>query len=767
MADPIAAITLALMDGTKIVVPDALNLLTPYILQEQGDWFEEEINFLRQVVQPGQTVMDIGANYGVYALSLARRVGPQGTVWAFEPAADTARYLAQSIAANATPWLRLEQVALSDHVGTAWLHKPGQSELNSLHAVGAQGEGEPVELTTLDACMERWEGLTPDLLKIDAEGEEKRILTGGRRMLETTSPLVMFELKEGSQLHLDLLQAFEEMGYACYRLVPGLGVLEPFAANERVDAYLLNLFAAKPDRAAALAAAGFLVEEREGGPLTSSALAPSGQVVQAPLPELEAFPYGRSLAPQWREAPGVSGGADNRAALASWFAAQEGSKPVARRLGALRRSYALLRALVQGEGPAVRLASLARVAWALGERETAVWALDQLQGRLDQEGGAPGNEPFLAPHPAYDAREPGDDPALWLEAATLEALECWSSYSSFFQGAAALPRLERLQALGLGSPSMERRLALVRRCFGAPPPQAPQGDDSVRPWFNFLELEQPLRCLDGGAMDLRGQPEPWVRWAQEGCAVVIGFEPQQQECDRLNQTVAHLQGAVRYLPVALGDGQEHILHITNIPMTSSLFAPARATVDLFPGLGEWMQVERQERVRTQQLDGLAEARQADFLKLDVQGAELMVLKGARATLADVAVVQCEVAFLELYEGQPLMADVDAFLRSEGFCFLKFATLMGRPFKPLRLEASPLKAISQTLWADGVYVRDFRQRAHWSSRQLKVAAFLLHELYKAPDLVCLLLGELDARQGSDWQGMYGASVLMSDPAFGVD
>jgi protein O-GlcNAc transferase len=127
------------------------------------------------------------------------------------------------------------------------------------------------------------------------------------------------------------------------------------------------------------------------------------------------------------------------------------------------------------------------------------------------------------------------------------------------------------------------------------------------------------------------------------------------------------------------------------------------------------------------------------------------------------VVQCEVEFVELYEGQPLMADVDTFLRNAGFSFLKFSSLQGRPFKPLRLEQQPLSPISQILWADAVYVRDFRDLSRWSNRQLKAASFLLHELYNASDLVSLLLGEIDLREGTDVQSLYLASMLMSNPS----
>lgn len=280
-----------------------------------------------------------------------------------------------------------------------------------------------------------------------------------------------------------------------------------------------------------------------------------------------------------------------------------------------------------------------------------------------------------------------------------------------------------------------------------------EATSSVRSWFDFLHLERPLRCLDVGALALAGEPEPWVRWAKEDCAEVIGFEPLEQECRRLNQQAAEQGGSIRYLHWALGDGEEHTLHVTNVPMTSSLYPPARATIDLFPELGDLMQVEQQVPLRTRRLDDLEEARPADFLKLDVQGAERMVLEHASATLKDVAVLQCEVEFVELYEGQPLFADVDALLRRQGFCFLRFAYTMGRPFRPLQQAANPNAALSQLLWADAIYVRDFRQRQLWSERQLKAAAFLLHEL--------------DRRQGSAWQECYLGSVLLSRPDLALE
>lgn len=116
-----ATTTITLVDGVRIVVPDSLHLITPYVLTEQRDWFEDEIRFLRRLLQPGQRTIDIGANYGVYTLTMARTVGASGCVWAFEPASSTAALLADGIAANAFAQVVLDRSAVSSACGSAQL----------------------------------------------------------------------------------------------------------------------------------------------------------------------------------------------------------------------------------------------------------------------------------------------------------------------------------------------------------------------------------------------------------------------------------------------------------------------------------------------------------------------------------------------------------------------------------------------------------------------------------------------------------------------
>lgn len=77
-----------------------------------------------------------------------------------------------------------------------------------------------------------------------------------------------------------------------------------------------------------------------------------------------------------------------------------------------------------------------------------------------------------------------------------------------------------------------------------------------------------------------------------------------------------------------------------------------------------------ETVEMKTLDALFPSVTVDLLKLDLQGYEMEALKGAVNLLARISHVISEVAWFELYEGQPLFADIDKFLQDAGFHFVE-------------------------------------------------------------------------------------------------
>lgn len=458
-------VTLSLADGTKVVVPDSLELITPYVLREQGDWFEDEIRFLRRLLRPGDQVIDVGANYGVYALSMARTVGPQGQVWAFEPASGTAGILAGSVATNGFAQLVVNQRALSSAPGTARLGLNANSELNAIVQSGVpSGQFETVHLTTLDACMDQYGWRDIRVVKIDAEGEESRILEGGARFFATRSPLVLYEVKAGATWHLELTERFTGMGYRSYRLVPGLGMLAAFGPDERPDDYLLNLFACKPDRAAELATEGWLVEHGDAAVDEFELVRLAGDTRYSWSRMFAGLPFAADLDMPWSAESAVGVMVD---VLALYACSHDRSQPAAVRLGAMGRALRLLLDACKVQPSPAMLSTLARLAHEHGSRSLAVQTLQRLLSAIDQDPGLQLRRPFLPPCERFDGIPPEGRVREWLLAASLEAFEARSAFSSYFTGPAARPRLELIGRLGWAGDEMTRRLELIRARFGS------------------------------------------------------------------------------------------------------------------------------------------------------------------------------------------------------------------------------------------------------------------------------------------------------------
>jgi FkbM family methyltransferase len=449
-----AKVTLRLFDGTQLAVPDSSDLITPYVLREQEDWFEDEIHFVRRILQPGWQAVDIGANYGVYTLALAKGVGSEGRVWAYEPGSETAILLKETLELNALNQVTLEVCALSDQPGEARLTLNANSELNALVAAGETGSAsELVAVTTLDAGLvaHGWDRI--DFLKLDAEGEEARILAGGIQFFAELSPLVLYEVKAGETLNLGLIEKFAELGYDSYRLVPGLSLLIPFHPSFATEGYLLNLFCCKADRAEQLEAAGLLV---------SSADPPKIKPAFNWRFALTPMPYAARLADEWELTVARGGSAQVESALALYCQSQNDSQPAAERLAALEGSFQLLHEICQRDPSRLRLSSLARVARDYGVRTLAVQSLSILADGIARQSHADVSEPFLLPCARFEKLPAGEVMGNWVLASVFEALEVNRAFSSFFTGANALPLLEAIQELGFGSPEMQRRLDLVK-----------------------------------------------------------------------------------------------------------------------------------------------------------------------------------------------------------------------------------------------------------------------------------------------------------------
>jgi protein O-GlcNAc transferase len=465
--------TLEIAGGVHIVVPDSLNLLTPYVLFEQRDWFEDEIAFVRRLLRPGQQTIDVGANYGVYTLTMAKIVGSTGAVWAFEPASSTAALLAQSVAANNFSQVFVECSAISSACGTARLALNDNAEFNSLVRDDLPAvTTETVPVVTLDDCLVRYGWKDIDFMKIDAEGEETNIIAGGRRFFTECSPLILYEIKAGADLHLELVQQFARIGFESYRLIPGLDLLVPFDVDSQPDGYLLNLFCCKKDRAALLAEMGLLLDAA-----TLTACTAAGRFERFYQSHREEYtwdkrlltmPYCASLSSLWSTPAGDSAAIGD--VLACYAISQDTGLDSFERLRGLEVSIQLLKSLGKEIAQFLRLSTVTRVARDYGSRTVAMNAIKQLLDSISLKRPIDASEPFLAPSKRFDAISPGARIDDWMLAASAEEFERLQSFSSFYMGDSSRPRLELIASLSFGSEEMGRRLQLLNARFGTQSP---------------------------------------------------------------------------------------------------------------------------------------------------------------------------------------------------------------------------------------------------------------------------------------------------------
>ncbi len=255
--------------------------------------------------------------------------------------------------------------------------------------------------------------------------------------------------------------------------------------------------------------------------------------------------------------------------------------------------------------------------------------------------------------------------------------------------------------------------------------------------LSILPNKPTITVVDVGAMTLGSGRDCYQPLIDAGIAKVIGFEPVESEHARLQ---AMARPGRTYLPYAIGDGSVQPFHVCNASMTSSLFKPNHDLTDHFTRLSELMQVVKIVEMKTHRLDDIPEVQQADFIKLDIQGAELQVIKTARHVLNKAVMVQTEVEFIPLYENQPLFADVDVALRAAGYLFHCFSSVCGRPFKPMQFAPTPENSgFRQTIWGDAVYLRDFRRLTELHPDKLLKLAILSHVLNDAFDMAhkCLV------------------------------
>lgn len=188
-------------------------------LELYGEFSEAESELYRQIVRPGQVVIDAGANIGVHTLLLSRLVGDEGLVYAYEPQRAIHEILCANMALNGRMNVRCRCEALGEAAGEIFVPRMDYDAETNFGGLGLGGfqTGEKVPVVTIDGLQ------LPrcDMLKVDVEGMELAVLRGAADTIRKCHPILYVENDrlESSPALIDHLLS---QGYKLYWHLPPL-----------------------------------------------------------------------------------------------------------------------------------------------------------------------------------------------------------------------------------------------------------------------------------------------------------------------------------------------------------------------------------------------------------------------------------------------------------------------------------------------------------------------------------------------------------------
>jgi len=203
-----------LLNKQDAVVSGALSL---------GCYETELLERFETALRPGMTVIDIGANIGLYTIIASRGVGPSGSVIAIEPAQENCSFIERSLALNQMRNATVFQKALGDKNGLISLFLCSNNKADHrVYDKSGTRKSVPVEMVRLDDLLKTTATSSVDVIKMDVQGAEAFALAGMRETLRTNQGVKVFMefwpwgLRQAGSDPLKLLRDIRELGFKIY-----------------------------------------------------------------------------------------------------------------------------------------------------------------------------------------------------------------------------------------------------------------------------------------------------------------------------------------------------------------------------------------------------------------------------------------------------------------------------------------------------------------------------------------------------------------------
>jgi FkbM family methyltransferase len=186
-------------------------------LAELGEFSEGETDLFRQIIRPGATIVEAGANIGTHTIVLARLAGEGGFVHAIEPQRLVFQTLCANVALSSLANVRCHQAAAGERAGTIVVPPLDFNRPNNFGglSLGSHEQGDRVPVITVDSlALPRCE-----FLKVDVEGMELAVIRGAAETIRRCRPILYVE-NDRADRSPALIEAIQALGYTLYWHLP-------------------------------------------------------------------------------------------------------------------------------------------------------------------------------------------------------------------------------------------------------------------------------------------------------------------------------------------------------------------------------------------------------------------------------------------------------------------------------------------------------------------------------------------------------------------
>ncbi len=258
VVDPINChdVTRVQFDGADLLVD--VGEVVGRELVYSGHFEQFEVGIFSAALRPGDVVIDVGANVGLYSVLASRRISGAGVLHAFEPNARVYGLLQQNLAMRASGCnVVLHREAVGSRPGTVRFSCTADSAYSGVIRTNRSAliREEEVRLESIDNLVAVHSLAKVDLLKVDVEGYEPEVIEGARELLlRPDSPIVFIEISDANlaargHVQRDVVSRLESLGLEVVGAVPGLPPVRGMKWSPKGSVELENFVAFKAARA--------------------------------------------------------------------------------------------------------------------------------------------------------------------------------------------------------------------------------------------------------------------------------------------------------------------------------------------------------------------------------------------------------------------------------------------------------------------------------------------------------------------------------------